>query len=42
MQTIWGAVARIIVAAWAAKLVLGWINGGALAIVQMMSGDIDF
>jgi hypothetical protein len=42
MRRMWAAAARIIVAAWIAKLVLGWIDGGAVAIVQQMSGEIEF
>jgi hypothetical protein len=42
MQRIWAAAARIFVAAWIAKSVLGWINGGAVAIVQQMTGEIEF
>jgi hypothetical protein len=42
MQRIWAAAARIVVAAWAAKVVLGWIDGGAVAIVQQMTGEIEF
>jgi len=42
MQRIWAAAARIVVVAWIVKLVLGWINGGALMIVQLMTGEIAF
>jgi len=30
MEGIWAAAARIIVATWIARLVLGWIKGGAV------------
>jgi hypothetical protein len=42
MQRIWAAAARIVVAAGIAKVVLGWINGGAVVLVQLMTGDIEF
>lgn len=42
MQRIWAAAARIIVAIWIARLVLGWINGGAGVMVQLMTGEIDY
>jgi hypothetical protein len=41
MQRIWALAARIIVAAYIAKTLLGWINGGAQGIVQLMTGEID-
>ena len=42
MQRIWGALARILVALWAAKVVLNLIDGGALAVVQRIAGDMEF
>ncbi len=42
MQRIWAAAARIIVAAWIAKIVLGLINGGAVLLVQQMTGHLEF
>ena len=38
----WAAAARLVIAGWMAKAVLGWVDGGAVAIVQQMAGDIEF
>jgi hypothetical protein len=42
MRRIWAAAARIVVVAWIAKIVLGWVDGGAVAIMQQMTGEIGF
>jgi hypothetical protein len=42
MSRIWAAAARLVIAGWMAKAVLGWVDGGAVAIVQQMAGDIEF
>lgn len=42
MRRIWAAAARLWVAVWMAKIAFNLANGGALAIVQRIVGDIEF
>jgi uncharacterized PurR-regulated membrane protein YhhQ (DUF165 family) len=42
MERIWAAAARIVVAGLMARIVLGLIDGGAVALVQQMTGEIAF
>jgi hypothetical protein len=41
-QRFWAAAARIVVAAWIAKIVLALINGGAVMLALQMTGEIEF
>lgn len=42
MRRIWAAAARLIIVGWIAKIAFGLANGGALALVRGIAGDIDF
>jgi len=42
MQRVWAMAARIVVAGLMARIVLGLIDGGAVALVQQMTGHIEF
>ena len=42
MRRIWAAAARLWVTIWIAKIAFNLADGGALAIVQRIAGDIEF
>jgi hypothetical protein len=42
MQRAWAMAARIVVAGLMARIVLGLIDGGAVALMQQMTGHIEF